>query len=181
MPAEKPLVIIAESYSGAVVPLLRELQPRIKAIIFVATFLTSPHPILSQLSKVAPMGLALKLAYVDWFVKLFCLGNDAGSSIIELFRQALKSADNDAMIQRIHSLAALDMRNKAGWIQGIPCLYIQASQDKLVPSRGFTDFKQLIPEIKIAQINGPHFLLQARPDECVKVLSEFLKDQHIKC
>ena len=59
---------------------------------------------------------------------------------------------------------------------GKPCdvsaIYLQASDDKLVSQSTTEQFHNVFKNMRIYKINGPHFLLQAQPKECVKTILE---------
>jgi pimeloyl-[acyl-carrier protein] methyl ester esterase len=51
---------------------------------------------------------------------------------------------------------------------GVPVLYLQATRDSVVPGAALADMQRVLPGIHVARIDGPHFLLQARPAPCSK-------------
>ena len=52
LPSEVEFIIIAESFSGPIAyALMKEVIPNLKAVIFVASFLENPRPILFSLIK----------------------------------------------------------------------------------------------------------------------------------
>ena len=59
----------------------------------------------------------------------------------------------------------------------LPCLYLQATDDRIVSSSCLKDFKCRIPHLVIKRIEAPHFILQARPQECLDAIEEFLNSQ----
>ena len=56
---------------------------------------------------------------------------------------------------------------------GLPCLYLQASGDRLVPPSAAGWFRARFERFELERIDGPHFLLQAKPRECAQRVSEF--------
>jgi pimeloyl-ACP methyl ester carboxylesterase len=57
----------------------------------------------------------------------------------------------------------------------VPVLYLRASEDWLVPKSASDDFAAL-PCIRFADIEGPHFLLQAKPSEAAAHVEAFLRE-----
>jgi pimeloyl-ACP methyl ester carboxylesterase len=55
-----------------------------------------------------------------------------------------------------------------------PCLYLRASHDRLVPSHCATWFQQRIRNCEVRDVDGPHFLLQARPRETARMIAGFI-------
>jgi pimeloyl-ACP methyl ester carboxylesterase len=57
----------------------------------------------------------------------------------------------------------------------VPVLYLRASEDQLVP-RTISDELTAIPSIRFVEIEGPHFLLQARPSAAAAHVHGFLQN-----
>jgi pimeloyl-ACP methyl ester carboxylesterase len=55
----------------------------------------------------------------------------------------------------------------------IPCWYIQATEDRLLPS-SVLDFVQAIPHLVVRKVTGPHFILQAEPEASATIINEFI-------
>jgi pimeloyl-ACP methyl ester carboxylesterase len=60
----------------------------------------------------------------------------------------------------------------------VPVLYLVASEDRLVP-RSASDELTAIPRIRFAEIEGPHFLLQARPSVAAAHVEAFLREVEV--
>lgn len=75
------------------------------------------------------------------------------------------------LTERLKILAIVDLKDKLKDIN-VPCCYIQAENDKLVPSGAVNDFKKSIKKLKVYKINGPHFILQAEPKACAEVICQ---------
>jgi len=56
----------------------------------------------------------------------------------------------------------------------VPGLYLRATQDRLVPRSAARLFARLAPEARVADIEGPHFLLQARAAAAARAIREFV-------
>jgi pimeloyl-ACP methyl ester carboxylesterase len=56
-----------------------------------------------------------------------------------------------------------------------PVLYLRASNDRIVSSRLSLELTSLLPNVKVAEVHGPHLLLQARPRECAAAITEFVQ------
>ncbi len=56
----------------------------------------------------------------------------------------------------------------------VPCLYIQATSDRSVPSSSLLDFIEAVPDLRVKRIKGPHFILQARPRESLSAIRNFV-------
>ena len=56
----------------------------------------------------------------------------------------------------------------------IPCLYIAATDDRMVPNTAINLLKRKLSNFEIATIEGSHFILQVQPEGCYKVINKFL-------
>jgi surfactin synthase thioesterase subunit len=57
-------------------------------------------------------------------------------------------------------------------VSNLPVVYIQAAGDKLVSATKANEFSRYFNNIAFKVIEGPHFILQARPLECSVIISE---------
>jgi pimeloyl-ACP methyl ester carboxylesterase len=56
----------------------------------------------------------------------------------------------------------------------VPILYLTGTQDRLLVPTTVETLKRLRPDLKIATVDAPHFMLQRRPAEAADVISKFL-------
>ncbi|MEB3358235.1 MAG: alpha/beta hydrolase [Synechococcales bacterium] len=167
------VVLLGESFSG---PIALELASRdsesIKGIIFCATFAESPRPLLLRLLNFIPLRLILRLPLPPFALKLLCLGLEASSDLVESLQEVLAYVPPATIAYRLRLLNNLRARHRP--IE-IPCCYIQATYDRLVPPRSLFTLQQLIPDLQVVQIPGPHLILQARPVRCAEVVMAYLR------
>ncbi len=165
-------ILIAESFSGALATkLINEDIHQPKKIIFVATFLTPPNPILLSIAKKLPLKTLAKLPLSQYFQKQLFIGESAEQDLVELFQDILNKISAEVLSDRIKSMQSLSINNPT---RDIPCLYIQASSDRLVSSNKYNEFKKYFSNIELIQFEGPHFILQTKPKECADVIAEFI-------
>lgn len=55
----------------------------------------------------------------------------------------------------------------------VPVLYLQATRERVVPAAALADMQRVLPGIRVARIEGPHFLHQARPAPCAERIVMF--------
>jgi pimeloyl-ACP methyl ester carboxylesterase len=146
--------------------------PQIKGVIFAACFAAPPRPVLLELARLLPLAAIMRIRPPTWLTKHYCLGQDAKPSTIQLLRDALSAVQPGVLAGRLMELA--DIRSILGEI-ALPCCYIQATEDRLVPENAVDAFKTIAPDIEIRRVDGPHFILQARPGECAEIIGEFLR------
>ncbi len=167
LPRDKDFVVLAESFSGPIAYLLAQNPPlNFKKVIFVATFLRTPHPSLIKAINYLPIARLTQLL-PDFLIKAMLLGSGADDGLISLFRKTLKSVPPNVIHSRLNEILKL----KPSYDKTpIDCSYIQAIGDRLVAKESIEDFKRVSNGISIHQVAGPHFILQAKPKECADIV-----------
>ena len=176
---DQPIVLCAESFSGPIAIDLVcsgqfNIQLDIKGVIFCATFARSPHPRMLNLARLLPLSGLFRLPIPEWAVKSLLLGNDVDDSTVRLFFQNLSEVSAGALAQRLREVAVVDRTSKLRAIR-VPCCYLRATRDRLVPARCLTDFEDHIPGLRVKEIEGPHMILQAKPKACSEIVLDFMK------
>jgi len=175
MPPDDALVLVAESFSGPIaVKLASQHIPRIKALVLAATFTTSPSRMLSILSP-SMLDKLLSLPMPDLAVRSLLLGNSAPPPLIEDLRTSIREAGVETLAHRLSLLAHLDVTDELSLID-VPTCIIQAMQDRLLSPRAIIPFEKHIKNLTIRVIDGPHFILQAKPWESAQAILEFLSN-----
>jgi pimeloyl-[acyl-carrier protein] methyl ester esterase len=77
------------------------------------------------------------------------------------------------MAHRIRLLPLIDVYH---WLPELtmPCWYIQATKDNLIPESIVLDLAEAIPHLEVRKISGPHFILQAEPEASAIVIKELI-------
>ena len=172
IPTNKPFVLLAESFSGPVgLQLLADPPDNMIGVIFVATFDRYPRPFLLDIAKVLPQGGLLSLFCTTPVLRFFCLGSGPTSSV-KLFRKALKSVDINVLSRRLQILA--EMPPPPDVDTQLPCIYLQASKDRLVPERAAGRLQRVVPDMVIRQLDGPHTILLAEPESGAAAIADFV-------
>jgi len=101
IPRDKPVVILAESFSGpAAIRLLNSVSLDARAVVFCATFTRPPRPLLLQLAKVVPASLyhvPIPAIVYDWF----CGGREAATRLVPMFRQMRRMTKRNVIAHRL--------------------------------------------------------------------------------
>lgn len=171
---KKSLVILAESFSGPVaMGLLNSVPLDVKGIIFCATFAQSPHPVLLHMARYAPLSLLFRLPILKLILYTLCGGKALSEPLIPLLQRIQTLVKPNILAQRVKMIAEIDV---VSYLSGltIPCCYIQASNDKLIPADCIKPFQRALPNLLVKKVEGPHFILQTKPKECSEVIMEFI-------
>lgn len=175
IPGGQPPVVIAESFSGPVaVQMITSGRVQAQALVLCATFARSPHPIALYIMRLLWLPLLIRPDMPKVFLK-FILGDDKLiTALLPLWKKVHADVPPRVMDSRLFLLNHLDVRQELRKLT-IPCCYLQATDDRIVPSRCMKDFDRNIPHLYIKKIKAPHFILQATPQACLEAVDEFLR------
>jgi len=166
---ENSISLIAESFSGPIaLQVLKENRNKIKAVVLIASFITPPSKTLLKLASFIPVEFLLKFEPPDYLIKRYCLGINATDKMLHSFKNAIKLVRPNVLAQRLKELSKLNKNQFTGLINS-KITYIQASNDKLVPSNCLRELASIV-SVDVRLVNGPHFLLQVQPKECAEII-----------
>jgi len=170
LPKTEAFVLLAESFSGYIAYAIALKKPKnLKALIFVATFLENPRPILSKFLPLVPVEFILSLPMPSFVAKRFLLGVD--STEVGLLQKTLKGLPSTVLYHRLLEIVQLPMAVEALEIKAI---YLQASHDKLVPKHCYDVFEKCMSEIELFEVEGSHLLLQGNPIGCANIVEKII-------
>jgi pimeloyl-[acyl-carrier protein] methyl ester esterase len=172
LPAGRP-VLLAESFSGLVaLALLASASARIRGVIFVGAFAEPPRPFLLRLAPLVSRSKALLRSTPSFLLRQYCLGTEASAADLNALRQIISAVSPQVLSQRLALAGARHSFGK-GRID-VPCFYLRANQDRLVPASCATWFQERFRNCAIEEIDGPHFMLQARPRQSAQAIARML-------
>ncbi|MDC1141779.1 alpha/beta hydrolase [Planctomycetota bacterium] len=159
-------LIVAESFSGPVAHLVANKSPKgLKRVLFFASFLRNPNPMLLNWLTLPFAGLAMSLA-TDGMMRRRMIGKYDDDELWELIKATINSVPKSIIKYRLRLMAGFKAPEKTS---SIPYSSYAAESDTLVrPSNSVCstwtdDLPDLIP--------GPHLLLQTVP----KVIANRIK------
>lgn len=171
LPSGEPFVLVGESFSGPIAISIASRQPPgLVALILVCTFSRSPLPVPRSLTGpfswfpvgAVPFSLATRFAF----------GNFWSPALGAQLQAAASRVASKAWRARIRSLLEVDVSHLASRIQ-VPVLYLRATRDRLVSKAALQALSCQLPSLKTEEVEGPHFLLQAKPKECAASVRAF--------
>lgn len=173
LPPYAPLVLLGESFSGPLAAsLARRLGERVRGLILCCTFVDNPRPALAALQPllklVPPQAVRTRLAARLLF------GPYATPALRTALRHALDQVAPAVLRARLQAILAMDASAALAAVTA-PVLYLQASQDTLVPPRAAQRALQACPAMQVIRLQGPHCLLQAAPVETAAVVAAFVR------
>ncbi len=169
-------VAVAESFSGPVALRWARTAPDgLAALVFVASFHASPHPLLPlacALTGIAASPRMRTLATHDAVLRALCLGSGATPAHLAALRAAILAMPTAVLRSRLRLLRDLDERAD-GLPSDLPILCLRATHDRLV-RRHHMDGALGGARHDMREVEGPHFLLQARARACLDAIGTWL-------
>lgn len=165
-------VLVAESFSGPIAAVIaQEDNTHLKGIVFVASFLSPPAPVLSRLAMLLPLRTMIKLPGANLAIRLLCLGRDATEQEVASFKEAVLLVPAETLKARLRELGRFSLQIVPKPVSA--CL-LQAKGDVLVGGHGASSVRQAFPSVETQSLDGPHFLAQSRPKEAAQHITDFL-------
>ena len=144
----------------------------LRALVLVSSFIRSPAgPMGSALSVIATLLFALPLP--DWVIRRWFVGQEASADLVREVGDAVRSVRPAVLAARLRLLVSPDVSAEVARCQ-VPLLYIRGTQDRLITQKSEAALRALRPDLKTSFIEAPHLVLQARPNEAVRCILEFL-------
>lgn len=174
LPADRPFVLLAESFSGPIAIRIASRQPKLLThLVLVATFLRSPlQPWL------APFGPLARPAFFArpppaLVVRALLAGWDADASLVGTVRDAMTSLTPAVAAARARAARGADEGAALARVT-VPTLWLRASADRLLRPGHVVDAVESIAAARVATVDGPHMILQRRPRERLDSIERFL-------
>ena len=169
-----PDFVLAESFSGPVaVALLASGLIRTKGLILSATFARAPRPGLMRILPLLPMEFILGLPVPDAVLARILGGGKAARVILPLWREVKARVPAKILAHRMRIVGRIDVRGCLSRLT-MPCLYIQATKDRIVPPPSVADFEASVGNLRVKRIEGPHPILQVEPQASAEVIADFI-------
>lgn len=174
-PDQEDIIVIAESFSGPVaVALVASGQLKAKCLILCSTFARSPRPVLLKLLGYLPLELFVMLPFPRFILKHVIEGGEETTDLfLAMWHRVKARVPAKTLVHRLKVISQVDVRR---WLPKltIPCCYIQATSDRCVPRSSLFDFIELVPDLRVKRIRGPHFILQAQPQASLSAIENFV-------
>lgn len=180
LPTDRPYLLLGESFSGPIAVALAASKPtQLKGLVLCSTFVRTPRPVfrkLRPLVNVLPFGRTP----IRWISRLL-LGRFSTAALREALNQAISRVTPDVMRARLHSVLAVDVSTALMQVD-VPVLYLRALNDWVVPASASAWVLQLKPNVRIADVDAPHCLLQTMPEAAaqhIKMFAATLQDNPV--
>lgn len=173
LPKKGRYILVAESYSGPVAVTIAAQQPHgLAGLVLCASFLRSPRAMLTRIRHVLRVAPPLRMPAS--VVMPFLLGSYATPSLRQLVSSSIRKVLPRTLLVRLSNIAQADVSNSARAIK-VPCLYIRARSDRLVPRAAGEAVRKAIASAEVIDLAGPHLLLQSNATEAVTEIERFAR------
>jgi pimeloyl-[acyl-carrier protein] methyl ester esterase len=169
--ADTKIVLIAESFSGPIATHVASRYPeQVAGIVFAASFVNPPHPVLLNIASVTPAPAfgAMRATLVNYF----CVDGVREKNVIDEASAVVGELESAVIKRRLMLLASLTKLAHAPI--DIPVLSLRATQDRLITKAATSSIATTFPKTISIDVEAPHFLLQACPEECWRHIEKFV-------
>jgi pimeloyl-[acyl-carrier protein] methyl ester esterase len=174
LPRHEPFLLLGESFSGPIAISIAAARPNgLAGLILCSTFAINPRPILSALRPLV-RALPPKLAPSAVLAHLL-LGRHSTIALKLALTSAVAQVSSAAFSARINSIHTVNVLTKLRLIS-VPVLYLQATEDRLVPAKAAAVIQKELPSARVVPIAAPHCLLQAVPDSAASIVKAFANE-----
>ena len=170
LPDTDDYILVGESFSGPIAYRLALRKPdNLKAVIFVASFLSRPVKPILGLLRFLPVVFLILIRAPSIAVKLLLLGANASEQLTSLFKLSLGKVPARTLAFRLREVANLSGSHHHLMTRTV---YIQPTDDRLVSPQCVEDFSKATDNLCIYKVHGPHFILQTNPSACAEIISD---------
>lgn len=176
LPVDVPFVLLGESFSGPIaISIAADPPPNMRGLVLSTTFARAPVPVLSPFAAWLPPVSARRVPMnlLSWLL----LGRWATPDVTAALRCALSSVPSATLRHRAALTLAVDVSPLLQRIT-LPVLYLRARGDRLIRPAAGREITAAIRGASLLQIEGPHLLLQACPQQSAQAVAAFLAQQH---
>jgi pimeloyl-ACP methyl ester carboxylesterase len=173
LPRNQSFILLGESFSGPIAIRIAAQSPAgLIGVILCGTFARNPFPWLRWAS---PLAAYLPLKSLPRWARAPLMWGSASPQRAPAQAERAMTGVSPAVIRgRIASLLAVDESAALGRIQ-VPTLVLRALRDRVISLAATQWILKTLPGAQLAEIDGPHLLLQTRAVECAAVVLGFMR------
>jgi pimeloyl-ACP methyl ester carboxylesterase len=173
LPATGEYVLLGESFSGPIAAqLAAERSGELRGLILCASFVSSPMPHFRPFEWLLEAGPVRLLA--RWLAPRTLLGRFQTRELRELLLRTVSRLPRSVLVARIRAVLAANSIAAFARVC-VPTMYLQGSEDTLLPLSCVDEVCRLAPKTRVVKIAAPHCVLQCAPDEAARAIGEFFR------
>lgn len=171
LPRGEPYILLGESFSGPIaISIAAARPPGLIGLVLCSTFALSPRPAITalwSLAKALPPRLAPIVA-----LEHLLLGRFSSNALLSALSAAVRPLSSAVFSARMRAIDRVNVLPKLKSIS-VPVLYLQATEDRLVPPSCCDLIQRELPAIRVVSVAAPHCLLQAASGDAALAVSTF--------
>jgi len=173
LPRDEPFVLLGESFSGPIaIRIAARSPPGLVAVILCGSFAKNPFP---WARWARPLAAYLPLKSLPRWLRAPLMWGSASPRRAPAQEDRAMAGVSPAVIRhRVAALLAVDESAALGAIR-LPTLVLRARRDRVISRAATQWILKTLPSAQLAEIDGPHLLLQTRPAECAAVVLKFMQ------
>lgn len=173
LPPDRPFALLGESFSGPLaLRLAARRPPGLVAVVLAESFHRRPaSAVFRRLSLLAPAFFRAPLP--RHVVRLLLAGPDAPDALVDEVRSAVATVQGRVMAARAAEALRVDATD-ALLACPVPLLFLAGRRDRLLRASLPEEVAALRPDAEIQILEAPHLVLQRRPREAMRLVTEFL-------
>jgi pimeloyl-ACP methyl ester carboxylesterase len=173
IPRNQPFILLGESFSGPLaIRIAAHAPPGLAAVILCASFAKNPYP---WLWWARPLAAYLPLKSLPRWVRAPLMwGSASPQRAPAQMERAMAGVSPTVIRARIAALLAADESAALGLLR-VPMLVLRARRDRVISRAASRWILKKRPSAQMAEIDGPHLLLQTRPAECADAVRRFMR------
>jgi pimeloyl-[acyl-carrier protein] methyl ester esterase len=174
LPSDRAFAIVAESFSGPIAIRIAAKRPKgLVALVLVGTFVHNPVRFAPTWMKSLVGSYLFHIPPPAWMVRQFVAGSDAPGELMSEALAAWCQVKPGVLAMRLREVIAVDAADDFLAVT-LPMLYVKGTQDCLLAPSTVGTLQRLRPDLEVAVIAAPHFVLQRCPIEAADLIANFL-------
>ena len=173
LPADRPFVVLGESFSGPLaVRVAAARPPNLAGVILSCTFVRNPYPVPGWAQGFVG---AMSPNFVPHDVRAaLSLGAAADGPLRAPMDAALASVSSEVIGHRAASIVGLEDSALLAAVD-VPVLYLRASRDLVVPRSAGEWLCRGLKACTVAELDGPHMIQQTNAREAAGVMAAWIE------
>ena len=161
------ILLVGESYSGRIVyELCGLLQEKIKGIVLLASFISSPS-LISKMASYVPLFFLNPNPMSKWLLHLIGFNMKGSSNLVDAVFFSLSLSNKKKLKIRLKNIAHLDTPIK---VYHYPVTYIMPDRDNLINKNSINILQSVFVNCELTTLKGGHFIGQSNPFDCAQII-----------
>jgi pimeloyl-[acyl-carrier protein] methyl ester esterase len=178
LPADRPFILLGESFSGPLAIRIAARQPAwLAGLILCVTFASNPYPWAGEWARPLAAYLPLK-SLPRWIRAPLMWGSASPNRAPRQSERAMAHVSAAVIRHRIAALLAVNEISSLSKIS-VPALVLCATRDRVVSEAATRRIMHGIAHAQRVDIEGPHLLLQTCAAQCAAEVLSFMRKQSI--